>query len=227
VAVHERLGFHVQGNCGFWSFAETRQFSGFLPFGPGSSTGPSTKWKWISTLPWSGCASAVVGLEPFGEDAIEALHRAGADVVLPVQDVSSAMQQLGRMQADHLICADIDALATPCPPIPPSPPMAEARLQGVTAACAAAELAPPVVLAVSLDDPDAAPVVTGWTAREVTGVCAYNDEIAIAVLAGMRDQGLTAPTDLAAIGADDILTARFASPPLVHSALRLIERSST
>ncbi|MBD2892521.1 hypothetical protein amrb99_14310 [Actinomadura sp. RB99] len=105
--------------------------------------------------------------------------------------------------------------------------MAEARLQGVTATCAAAELAPPVVLAVSLDDPDAAPVVTGWTAREVTGVCAYNDEIAIAVLAGMRDQGRTAPTDLAAIGADDILTARFASPPLVHSALHLIERSST
>ncbi|WP_433153253.1 substrate-binding domain-containing protein [Actinomadura nitritigenes] len=81
---------------------------------------------------------------------------------------------------------------------------------------------------------------------------------AIAVLAGMRDQGLTAPTDLAVIGADGILTARFASPPLttvyfdarevgrhraetivagltgdhgrpplVHSALRLIERSST
>jgi DNA-binding LacI/PurR family transcriptional regulator len=45
-------------------------------------------------------------------------------------------------------------------------------------------------------------------------VCAFNDETAIAVLAGMRERGLTAPAGLAVIGVDDIPTARLASPPL-------------
>jgi DNA-binding LacI/PurR family transcriptional regulator len=48
----------------------------------------------------------------------------------------------------------------------------------------------------------------------VTGVCAFNDETAIAVLAGMREHGLTAPGDLAVIGVDDIPAARLAAPPL-------------
>ena len=45
-------------------------------------------------------------------------------------------------------------------------------------------------------------------------MCAFNDETAIAVLAGMREHGLTAPADLAVIGVDDIPTARLAAPPL-------------
>jgi DNA-binding LacI/PurR family transcriptional regulator len=53
----------------------------------------------------------------------------------------------------------------------------------------------------------------------VTGVCAFNDETAIAVLAGMRERGLTAPADLAVIGVDDIPTARLASPPLTTVGL--------
>jgi DNA-binding LacI/PurR family transcriptional regulator len=48
----------------------------------------------------------------------------------------------------------------------------------------------------------------------VTGICAFNDETAIAVLAGMRSHGMAAPADLAVIGADDIPTARLADPPL-------------
>ncbi|GAA2159618.1 LacI family DNA-binding transcriptional regulator [Actinomadura napierensis] len=157
-------------------------------------------------------ASAVIGLEPFDDGTIEALHRAGAEVVLPVRDVAPAMNEIGRMQAEHLIERGHRRLGYAMPADPALIRMAEARLQGVTASCAAAELVPPVVLQVNLDDP--AGVVTGWTARKVTAVCAYNDEIAIAVLAGMRDQGLSAPADLAVIGADDIPTARFAGPPL-------------
>ena len=45
-------------------------------------------------------------------------------------------------------------------------------------------------------------------------MCAFNDETAIAVLAGLREQGLTAPADLAVIGVDDIAAARLAAPPL-------------
>jgi len=45
-------------------------------------------------------------------------------------------------------------------------------------------------------------------------VCAFNDETAIAVLARLRERGLTAPHDLAVIGVDDIPTARLTAPPL-------------
>ena len=46
------------------------------------------------------------------------------------------------------------------------------------------------------------------------GVCAYNDEVALAVLAGVRLLGLHAPADLAVIGVDDIPSARLAAPAL-------------
>jgi DNA-binding LacI/PurR family transcriptional regulator len=45
-------------------------------------------------------------------------------------------------------------------------------------------------------------------------VCAYNDEVALAILAGARLLGLNVPADLAVIGVDDIPPARLAAPPL-------------
>jgi DNA-binding LacI/PurR family transcriptional regulator len=45
-------------------------------------------------------------------------------------------------------------------------------------------------------------------------ICAYNDDVALAVLAGMAVHHLTAPTDLAVIGVDNVPTAALASPPL-------------
>ena len=48
----------------------------------------------------------------------------------------------------------------------------------------------------------------------MTAVAAYNDEVALAVLAGLRAEGLRAPEDVAVIGVDDIPMARLASPAL-------------
>ncbi|MGZ4612448.1 MAG: substrate-binding domain-containing protein, partial [Kineosporiaceae bacterium] len=67
-----------------------------------------------------------------------------------------------------------------------------------------------------LDAEAAAAAVEAWRAADppVTGVCAYNDDIALAVLAGLRRLGLSAPTDLAVIGVDDVPIAPLAAPPL-------------
>ena len=67
-----------------------------------------------------------------------------------------------------------------------------------------------------MDPVSAADAVAGWRAATpaVTGVCAYNDETALAVLAGLRRLGLTAPHDLAVVGVDDIPAAALADPPL-------------
>lgn len=62
----------------------------------------------------------------------------------------------------------------------------------------------------------AAEAIKAWRDGDpaVTGVCAYNDNTALAVLAGLRILGLSAPDDLAVIGVDDIPAARLGAPLL-------------
>ena len=65
-----------------------------------------------------------------------------------------------------------------------------------------------------MDGPKAALAVDQWTDASVTAVCAYNDETAMAVLAGMHLRGLRAPDDIAVIGVGDIAAAQVSIPPL-------------
>ncbi len=69
---------------------------------------------------------------------------------------------------------------------------------------------------VPLDPTGARSAVGAFRALDdpVTGVCAYNDEVALAVLAGLRAHGLSAPTDMAVVGVDNIPAAECAAPPL-------------
>jgi DNA-binding LacI/PurR family transcriptional regulator len=92
--------------------------------------------------------------------------------------------------------------------------MAPGRLAGVRAACVAAGVDSPLEQPVGPTAADAAAAVAAWRAAGVTAVCAYNDDVALAVLAGMRRHNLTAPADLALIGTDDIPAAQLTDPPL-------------
>ncbi|WP_436790861.1 LacI family DNA-binding transcriptional regulator [Yinghuangia sp. YIM S10712] len=159
-------------------------------------------------------ASAVIGFEAFDDDTAQALRRAGADVVIPSSRERSATAPIGQFQAQHLIERGHRRIGYALPRHPNLHRMAEERLGGVAEACAAAGLAPPVVRSTDLEATTAAEAVVGWVAESVTGVCAFNDETATAVLAGMREHSLTAPADIAVIGVDDIPTARLANPPL-------------
>ena len=100
----------------------------------------------------------------------------------------------------------------------------ERRLTALQRACAEHGLPTPVALPTPSDDQGAAAsidAVATW--REmvpaVTGVCAHDDVAALAVLAGLRAHGLTAPADLAVIGALDSPAARLAAPPLTMVAV--------
>jgi DNA-binding LacI/PurR family transcriptional regulator len=160
-------------------------------------------------------ASVVIGFASFDEDTVQALYRAGADVVLPTRvSQTDAAHPVGRLQAEHLIGRGHRRLGYAMPAHPGLREMAEGRLEGATVACAAAGLEPPVVADMGLEIADAASAVEQWVGQSVTAVCAFNDETAIAVLAGLRECGLAAPADLAVIGVDDIPTARLAAPPL-------------
>jgi hypothetical protein len=95
------------------------------------------------------------------------------------------------------------------------------RLEGVRAACQRLGLAAPREQQVPLDPSAAAAALASFLPADepITAICAYNDEVALAVLAGLRAHGLTAPTDIAVIGVDNIPAAVLAAPPLTKHCL--------
>lgn len=100
----------------------------------------------------------------------------------------------------------------------------EMRLEALRRACAEHGVPAPVALPVPCDEEGAAAAVDAVAAwREmvppVTGVCAHDDVAALAVLAGLREHGLSAPADLAVIGVLDSSAARLAAPPLTMVAV--------
>jgi DNA-binding LacI/PurR family transcriptional regulator len=160
-------------------------------------------------------ASAVISLIPFDEETTEALHRAGAEVVLGTGAQARAeLQEIGRLQAQHLIGLGRRRLGYARPGENPTAFRVQERLAGVAAACAEHGLPQPVALEVEMDGVKAALAVDQWTDEAVTAVCAYNDETAMAVLAGMHLRGLRAPDDIAVIGVGDIAAAQVSIPPL-------------
>lgn len=160
-------------------------------------------------------ASAVVSLIPFDEATAEALRRAGAEVVVGAgKQAADELREIGRIQGQHIIDLGCERLGYALPAEHATQWRVQERMHGVAAACAANGLAEPVALEVELDAENAAPAVDRWVGASVTGVCAYNDETAMAVLAGMHLRGLRAPDDIAVIGVGDIAAARVSIPAL-------------
>ncbi|MFG6201770.1 LacI family DNA-binding transcriptional regulator [Nonomuraea sp. JJY05] len=170
--------------------------------------------------------AAVAGVVPFTAEAVAQLRHTGVDVVFPSpeSDSSQALSWLGspgRLQAAYLIEHGHTRLGFALPDHPRLRDIASARLQQVTAACAEHDLQPPTARTVPLDPAAAGEAVAHWRAQAgaPTAICAYNDEVAMAVLAGMRTLGLAAPTDLAVVGADDSPMAKLTAPPLTTVAI--------
>lgn len=176
---------------------------------------------------WKAIAPAALinhqALSPAEEAAAK---RAGMLVVTPVfrphggKTFRSFQRRIGELQVRHLAEAGHRRLGFALPDDDRLRAFTAPRLEGVTRACAELGLPAPVVLTVPLDAAAAARAVQRWVAGEppVTGICGYNDEVALAVLAGMRERHLTAPGDLAVIGVDDIPAARLSAPPLTTVA---------
>ena len=169
-------------------------------------------------------AAAVTGFASFPAETIEVLERLGVTVVQSAEtDYNASMRPIGRLQAEHLIERGHRRLGYALPAESGYLRMAEERLRGAAAACAVAGLAAPIALTADPEAADAEHAVRRWREQEVTGICAFNDEVAFAVLAGLRHTGLEAPRDMAVVGADDIPTARFAAPPLSTVSIDLAE----
>jgi len=179
---------------------------------------------------WSAVApAAVLTWENLAAAEAAAMRSAGIHVTVELTGRSGGragqlmvpMQRTGRLQVEHLASTGHRRLGYAFPADPRLLSFAEPRLDGVRTACVELGLAEPVVRTVPLDSDAAADAVRAWRSADpaVTAICAYNDDVALAVLAGMRQLALSAPDDLAVIGVDDIPAAAVAAPPLSTVAM--------
>ncbi|GEL96074.1 LacI family DNA-binding transcriptional regulator [Cellulomonas composti] len=165
----------------------------------------------------------VLGLGPFAEADARAMKQAGIPVAGtaldedPHPEIFAVPQaSIGALQVAHLVERGHRVLAYAAPSDDRLAAFADRRLAGVRAQCAELGLPAPLVERVSLDVESASAAVAAWRSGDdpVTAVAAYNDEVALAVLAGVRAHGLAIPADVAVIGVDDIPAARVAAPAL-------------
>jgi DNA-binding LacI/PurR family transcriptional regulator len=166
--------------------------------------------------------AAVINHQALDDDDAQVTRRAGIPIVTPRfqvrgRDTFALFQQhIGRLQAEHLIAAGHRRLGFALPDDDRLTAFASRRLAGARSACARAGLRPPLTQQVALDVPSAVTAVELWTRGRagVSAVCGYNDEVAIAVLRGMRERGLRAPDDLAVVGVDNLPVGALYSPSL-------------
>lgn len=175
--------------------------------------------------------AAVLALETLNDVDARSIRNAGIELVILAFEPSEphdgtitlSEQPTGRAQAAHLAAMSHRRLGFGYPADARLRHFADPRLEGVREACAQRDLPEPVVETIGLDAHSAAAAVRAWRALDppVTGVCAYNDEVALAILAGMRELGLQAPEDLAVIGSDDIPAASLVAPSLTTTTIDL------
>ncbi|WP_442575365.1 LacI family DNA-binding transcriptional regulator [Microbacterium sp. F51-2R] len=110
---------------------------------------------------------------------------------------------IGRMQGAFLLEHGHDRIAFASSASPLLRPIAGQRLRGVQRACDAAGVAAPLADDVTDALSETTAAVARWREAGMTGVCCYNDDIAIRVMFAMRELGMTEGRELALIGVDN------------------------
>lgn len=161
----------------------------------------------------------VVTFAVLAESDLRALAQAGIQVVdatggVGEQEAGEPQDHIGRLQVEHLVAGGRRRIAWAGTTDARLAEFARRRLAGVAAACADLGLQAPVAVDLDLSAASAVEAARAWRAAGVDAVAAYNDEVALAVLSGLRGAGLAVPDDVAVIGVDDVPAAALACPPL-------------
>lgn len=167
--------------------------------------------------------AAVVTLEELDESESSRLTAAGIELEVALygghrggRALDIPEERVGRMQAEFLASAGHRKLAYALPDDPRVEVFVRPRLEGVRQSCVDLGLPAPRTWTVPLDEEAAARAVAQMRSSdaEITGVCAYNDDVALAVLSGLQQLGLRAPRDLAVIGVDNTPVSAVSVPSL-------------
>ena len=127
-------------------------------------------------------------------------------------------ERIGQLQVEHLVALGHRQLGYAAPDDPRLDVFLHPRLRGARLAAAQLGLNDLDVRTVGAAVGSGAEAVRAWHGN-VTGVCAYNDDLALAVMAGARDVGVEVPGELSIVGADDTSAGRMARPTLTTVAM--------
>ncbi|MEU2674552.1 substrate-binding domain-containing protein [Streptomyces sp. NPDC007164] len=125
---------------------------------------------------------------------------------------------VGALQVEHLAAQGHRRIGFLAPRAEHDQLFRRLRIEGAEAACLDLGLDRPRVESTDLTPEGVAAALRSWWGvaadDRVTAVCVYSDDYAFALLSAMRHLGISAPEDLAVIGADNIPLGPFADPPL-------------
>jgi DNA-binding LacI/PurR family transcriptional regulator len=161
----------------------------------------------------------VISLGPLRDEEVDELDSWGVEhevvsVDPPHGDTEDLpASDIGQLQTEHLVKLGHRAIAFGAPDDPRVELVASARRAGVRGTCEQNSVRF-IDGIVPRDLESAENVVRTWVDMGVTGVCAYNDEVAIAVVAAARRAGIPVPGRLSVVGVDDMPVARFVEPTL-------------
>ena len=126
----------------------------------------------------------------------------------------------GEMQVAHLVSQGHKVIGFAEPAEPGYEGLSSQRFLGVADACARRGLPKPCAVRFDIQATVASEGVQQLMDAGATAVCAYNDDVALVVLAGIRGAGLECPADLAVIGVDNIVAGYSSEPSLSTVELR-------
>lgn len=132
-------------------------------------------------------------------------------------------EHVGRLQVEHLAARGHRRIGFAALDDPRERPVCLPRLRGAEEACRELGLPAPKVIDLRYSRESASAAVKKWTrgATPVTAIAAYNDLLALAILASCGTQGIAVPDDLALIGVDDRPMAALTVPALTTIAMDL------
>ena len=150
--------------------------------------------------------AAVIDLGVFDESALAAIRATGTRILPSVlSGVGDPNRDMGRMQAEEVLRVPTRRLVYAMRSDERDDSFGARRADGVADAARAADVPEPSLVRVPLHLDGAREVlepILRDARRSPIGVCCYNDEVAIAVLAVARELELRVPEDVAVVGAD-------------------------
>jgi DNA-binding LacI/PurR family transcriptional regulator len=148
------------------------------------------------------------------EDIKEFLSQFNVPIISMNSETSR--QAVGKAQVSYLVKHGQSHIVYAAPERSDVQWLAQARLEGVRESCAEYMLEPPVEQVIPSSREGAREAIMQVLTQQTPpfGICCYNDEVALAILAACSDTGIRVPESVAVIGCDDIPLAQMSIPSL-------------
>lgn len=166
---------------------------------------------------------SVIGMDAITDREAEEMRAAGIDVIRlnlgttgGHGDLTQPQLEVGDAQVRYLASLGYRRLGYAYPDDPRVKAFAFPRLEGARRACEELGLPPIDVRTIPLDRDAAVAAIEAWVTREprISAVVAYNDSVAFAVLAALRERSIPVPAAVAVIGVDNDPVGSLVAPAL-------------